>query len=485
MEVILLHGPSGTIHFASHTAGSIFGEGATLSKSSLLDRIHENDRERVHTLFTDATLHGDRVPPVTVRILRSDGEIRWVVLFTVAVKDSVGKVIELHSTLRDVTQQIVLRERLVERETLAHMTNVLAKVGGWYAEIDSGRLYWSDELRQIYEVDEQHAPFEFGSDLTPTDDRLAAFFTPEDLARMRAVAQQVVASNEPQTLELPMTTAKGHKRYVRIFMSVSFDGVGPKRIYGATQDITEIKQRESELTRLVRELTIQNDRLEEFGHLVSHQLRAPATNIASIVSLLDDTTDADEARSLVGKLGEAAELLRRTLDEAGNAIRVHRTVAPEVEPIYVRDVVLGIKTQLAQTFEDLGASLEIDTDEVPVVHYPRVYLETVLRHLISNALRFAQQGTPIIISVRSMLHEGLPVIEVSDTGVGIDLSKHGNRMFRLGTTFHRQASGRGLGLFMVRTIVESLGGEIDVESAPNQGTTFRLSLHRYRAEEAE
>ena len=483
VEVILLHGPAGSIHFASHTAPTIFGQDANVSKANLLEYVHENDRKRVNTMFTDAALHGDRVPPVTVRIVRADKQERWVVLFTVAVKDSVGKVIELHSTLRDVTQQISLRERIVERETLSHMTNVLAQVGGWFAEIATGRLYWSDELMHLYELEGDNAPFAFDDDLVPTDDRLLEFYSQHDLDRLRKAGAEVIASGDPQTLEMPMTTAKGAKRHVRIFLSVSSENGVPVRIYGATQDITEIYQRERELSRLVRELTIQNDRLEEFGHLVSHQLRAPSTNIASLATLLRETEDADELRGLHRALGDAVKLLTRTLDEVGEALRVHREIVPDAERLDLREVVLTIKGQLSHSIEDIGATITIDSESLPSVTYPRLYLESIIRHLIVNALRFAHEKRPLEITIRSFVKDGIPMLDVTDNGSGIDLDRHGERMFRLGTTFHRHASGRGVGLFMVRTIVESLGGEISVESTPGEGTTFHVSLYRHATED--
>ena len=484
VEVILLHGPAGLIHFASHTAPTIFGQDATLSKSNLLEYVHDNDRQRVQKLFTDAALRGDRVPPVTVRIVPADQKERWVVLFTVAVKDSVGKVIELHSTLRDVTQQIMLRERIVERETLSHMTNVLAQVGGWFAEIATGRLYWSDELKHLYELDGNDEPFAFDDELVPTDDRLLEFYSKHDLERLRLAGAEVIETGVPQTLEMPMTTARGGKRHVRIFLSASYDNGVPTRIYGATQDVTEIFERERELGRLVRELTIQNDRLEEFGHLVSHQLRAPSTNIASLADVLMETEDEDELRTLHRALGDAVKLLTRTLDEVGEALRVQREIVPDAEELNLRDVILTIQGQLSHSIEDIGAGVTIDTDALPMVTYPRVYLESIIRHLLVNALRFAHTDRPLEITIRSYEQNGVPMLDISDNGSGIDLDLHGERMFRLGTTFHRHSSGRGVGLFMVRTIIESLGGEITVESELNTGTTFHLSMHRYAMEEA-
>lgn len=476
-EVIVLHSPSGIIHYVSHLGALIFGASSSLVGRSLIDRFHADDQERVRKTFSEAALNAATVPPMTVRVVGDGGEIRWVVLFTVAVKDGAGKVIELHSTMRDVTQQIQLRDRIVEYDTLAFTTNELAKVGGWYHDIDTGVTYWTDELRAMYEVDEQ---------FVPTGDSIRGFFTQEDFDRMINAMSLASTSEQPSVLEVPAHLSGRRIKWMRVFFSVDRREGNASRIYGATQDITEIKEREQELERLVRELTHQRDRLEEFSHLVSHQLRAPLTNLTSLVSLLRDTTDDDERLKLENTMIDAVGGLERTLEEIGEAVRIRNMIAPKHEKIYVRDLVLSVKAQLAQSIRDSEATIEIDTDDVPVVEYPAVYLESILRHLVSNALRFANPDRSPVVSVATYLDDDHDIVlEVKDNGLGIDLRRHADRMFRLGSTFHRSSSGRGVGLFMVKTMVESLGGEISIQSSPSEGTIFTIALHKHRAEEVE
>lgn len=474
-EVIVLHSPSGNIHYVSHLASTVFATSAKLAGTSLLARVHEDDRQRVSALFSDAAAVTKQVAPMTIRLRGDDGRIVWSVLFTVAVKDATGRVIELHSTLRDVTHQMQLRDRIVERDTLAHTTNTLAKVGGWFYDLRTSEAFWSDEVRRIHEVDEE---------FSPNAESVKQFFSSDDVDRMEQAMLHSISTGMASVVESRLLLNDDRHKWIRVFFSIERQENGePARLYGATQDITEIKEREDELERLVRELADQRDRLEEFSHLVSHQLRAPVTTLTSIVSLLRETPDAEERTLLEASMFDAIGLLERTMGEIGDAVRIRNEVAPKKERVYIRDVVMTVKAQLAASIRDAGATVEIDTDDVPVVDYPVLYLETVIRHLISNALRFAhpERAPHVVISTYLNSTKDI-VLEVEDNGVGIDVERHRERLFRLGGTFHRNASGRGTGLFMVKTMVESLGGSVSLASTPEKGTKVQVVLLRQDSE---
>lgn len=473
-EVIVLHSPSGNIHYVSHLASAVFASTAKLAGTSLLERVHVDDRERVVTMFSDAATLTKHVSPTTIRLVGDDGRLVWSVLFTVAVKDATGRVIELHSTLRDVTHQMQLRDRIVERDTLAHTTNTLAKVGGWYHDLKTNETFWSEEVRRIHEVEEE---------FTPNSESIRRFFTAEDLDRMEQAMLNSISNGLASVVESKLFLPGNRQKWIRVFFSIERNNGEPTRLYGATQDITEIKEREDELERLVRELADQRDRLEEFSHLVSHQLRAPVTTLTSIVSLLRETEEPEERMHLETSMFDAISSLERTLGEVGEAVRIRNEIAPKKERVYIRDVVMTVKAQLAASIRDAGATIEIDTDDVPVVDYPVLYLETVIRHLISNALRFAHpERAPHIVISTHLNAENDVVLEVDDNGVGIDMDRHRDRLFRLGGTFHRNASGRGTGLFMVKTMVESLGGNVGLISTRDHGTKVKVVLLRQNSE---
>ncbi len=472
-EVILLHSPSGQIHFASHAAPLVFGEGERLGGQNFLDKVHVDDRSRVRDLFMEAATRGAHPIPITIRIKRYLQDDAWVVLFCVAVKDGSGRVIELHTTLRDVTQQIALRDKIIESDKLSHMTNLLAKVGGWYYDVETQYMHWSEEIRKLHEV---------SNEFEPTMENSIQFYDDHDMATLRHLATEAVETGEMKAAEVPMTTAQNNKKWIRVIFRASHEEGVPTRLYGASQDITEIKNREQELASVVMELTDQRDQLEEFSHIMSHQLRAPITNLSPLVLLLAETRDDRERNDVQATLKDAVEALRMLFDDVSTAVRVRYKERVLEERLNVAEIANHVLERIASSLRDAGATVRIHTEECPYVDYPSVYLQAILQQLITNAIRFAHSVRKVEVVIKSTMEDGRQVLIVRDNGAGIDLERFGQKMFRLRSTFHRQSSGRGVGLFMIRTIVEALGGEIEVDSQPDVGSVFKIILHTNRSE---
>jgi signal transduction histidine kinase len=101
-------------------------------------------------------------------------------------------------------------------------------------------------------------------------------------------------------------------------------------------------------------------------------------------------------------------------------------------------------------------------------------MESILLNFTSNALKYRNPNVPLVITIESDVEAGKPILKVSDNGLGIDLAKHGEQLFGMYKTFHGNPTARGIGLFMTKNQVESLGGKISVESEPNKGTAFKI-----------
>src|SRR5690606_10013218 len=112
----------------------------------------------------------------------------------------------------------------------------------------------------------------------------------------------------------------------------------------------------------------------------------------------------------------------------------------------------------------------------PVVEYPKTYLESIFHNLISNAIKYRSMERRLTIHVETEKINNRIVLKVSDNGMGIDLEKYGKLVFGLRKTFHRGSNSKGVGLFMTKTQIETLGGEIRVESDVDKGSTFIVTF---------
>jgi signal transduction histidine kinase len=140
-------------------------------------------------------------------------------------------------------------------------------------------------------------------------------------------------------------------------------------------------------------------------------------------------------------------------------------------------VVSEILQKLYASFRAQIIEKEVMVEEdlvLPIISYPKIYLESILHNLIGNAIKYSRPGVRPFLRIRTFLEEGKTVLEVQDNGLGIDLEKYGSQVFKLKKIFHKGFDSKGVGLFITKTQIETFGGEITVKSTPGEGSTFTV-----------
>jgi signal transduction histidine kinase len=131
---------------------------------------------------------------------------------------------------------------------------------------------------------------------------------------------------------------------------------------------------------------------------------------------------------------------------------------------------------LQGTILESGAKIKHDYKAVSDIHFPEKYIDNIIFNLIENALKYRSPERALELNLRSYINDGHIYVDVSDNGLGIDLNKHGSKIFRLRKTFHSHPHARGFGLFQVKNQLEAIGGTINVKSEPGVGSTFTVRL---------
>jgi signal transduction histidine kinase len=246
---------------------------------------------------------------------------------------------------------------------------------------------------------------------------------------------------------------------------------------GTTVDITDRKDAEAERERLIRELSEKNTELEQFTYTVSHDLKAPLITIKGFLGFLgEDVYSGNQERvdRDVSRITEAVDKMHRLLGELLELSRIGRMMnAPE--PIPFRELVDDALTLLEGRLQSVPVKLFI-SDELPIVYGDRQRLLEVTQNLIDNAIKFSagQQTAMIEIGTHGSENDKV-VLFVRDNGIGIS-SEHYERIFGLFHKLDPRADGTGVGLSLVKRIVEFHGGRIWVESEIGNGTTFYFAL---------
>ena len=241
------------------------------------------------------------------------------------------------------------------------------------------------------------------------------------------------------------------------------------------KDFTERKLQELERSDLVTDLLRRNKDLEQFSYIVSHNLRAPVANISGLAAELNDPAlEADEIAKLSGYLMTSAKKLDGVITDLNMVLQAKRELHEVRDSVILSGIMSDVMFALSSEIDALGITFIIDFKVCDEIWTVKSYLYSIFYNLVSNAIKYSRPGFPLIIEVCSKMENGLVTIAFKDNGLGIDLHCYGEHLFGLYKRFHPHIEGKGMGLFMVKTQLETLGGNISVKSIVNKGSEFFL-----------
>jgi PAS domain S-box-containing protein len=255
------------------------------------------------------------------------------------------------------------------------------------------------------------------------------------------------------------------------------------------RDITERKRAEEEIieqnTRLLaltEDLRRKNNQLEEFTQIVSHNLRSPVGNIVTLLNFCENATSETEKSEYFTLLKEASTITLSMLNELNDVLKIKQNKNIDKDELQFEQVLLQVKAMLNAKITSLSADIRYDFSLAPVIHYPRIYLESILLNLLSNSLKYHHPDRKPVVTFKTCISNGNLILETSDNGLGINLQRYGHHIFKLRKTFHRHPESRGIGLFMIKNQIEAMGGEITLSSKESEGSTFFINFNKHQTD---
>ena len=240
---------------------------------------------------------------------------------------------------------------------------------------------------------------------------------------------------------------------------------------------TERTEYEARLEKANKELIQQNDQLNQYSYIISHNLRAPIVTLLGLVSILNQTHDDPvETEAIVSHIQKSAHHLDTVIKDLNHVLSVtdKNAIMSSVNLVEEFDIV---KFLLKNEITESGAIITCDFSDYPFVYSIKSYIHNIMYNLLSNALKYKKADKAPHITILSYKHQsGMMCIEFTDDGIGVDLDKFRDKLFGFYKRFHTHVEGKGLGLHLVKKQIDSLDGRIEVESVVDKGTTFRVLL---------
>jgi PAS domain S-box-containing protein len=242
------------------------------------------------------------------------------------------------------------------------------------------------------------------------------------------------------------------------------------------QDITQAKNDELEKNKLIKKLLEQNEGLLRFSYIVSHNLRGPVASLLGLVQLIDKSKILDEhTLSVINHINTSSLKLDEVIRDLSKILEIQNEGGQHMEWIPMEEIISYVTQELRNLITEHNAKINFNFSKNPSCYSIRRYIQSIILKLVANGIKYHDSRVPEI-TIESFKQDNHFGLLVKDNGVGIDLKKHQEKIFSLYQRFHNHVEGKGFGLYMVKTQVESLGGSIEVESTPGIGTTFKILL---------
>ena len=299
--------------------------------------------------------------------------------------------------------------------------------------------------------------------------------------------ERVIQTGKSTHYEVKANSDKIGDGYFAIDMIPLTDKIGNvANVLTITKDVTHIRENElilketiAKLDKLTKRLEFKRNTLQDFAYIVSHNLRSPTGNLIALMDIYKRTEDPEKKEFLMSKFFDVAVQLAVTVQDLSEVLNINQNKEVERENLSFRTVLENQITNNISEIMRLNAHVHYDFSECESINYPKIYLDSILLNLLTNALKYSSTDrTPEISFTTNIDANGLITLYCKDNGLGIDLKKYGSKIFSLHKTFHQRADARGVGLFITKQQIKSLGGDIEVQSEPNVGTTFIIKFNK-------
>lgn len=243
------------------------------------------------------------------------------------------------------------------------------------------------------------------------------------------------------------------------------------------KDVTEERKQEKEKEQLIRELTQNNKDLKQFSYITSHNLRAPLSNLIGLLNLIEDINITDsELLEIINGFKKSTHLLNETINDLVKIIVIKDQISIQKETVSINEVLEHVFSQLHFQIEQSKPILKLNFESIDTIYTNKAYLESILMNLLTNSIKYKSENKKLKISISTKKVNNKTVVKFKDNGIGIDLQRNSDHIFGLYQRFHDYPDSKGLGLYLVKSQIESLGGSITVTSEVNKGTQFTLTF---------
>ncbi len=241
----------------------------------------------------------------------------------------------------------------------------------------------------------------------------------------------------------------------------------------------ERRKAEDEKEKLIFELTRNNENLRQFAFITSHNLRAPIANLLGLTNLMEDIkVENEELKEVIDLIKRSVYTFEDTIRDLNAILLIKGSAAMTLEEIDFAPIFERVKNQCGKLVTESEAKIYADFSKGPIVRFNKAYLESIILNLLTNAIKFRSLDRDLEIWIKTEEDDEDVILYFNDNGMGVDAVLQKNKLFKLYHRFHPHIEGRGLGLYLVKSQIDALGGSIEIDSQVEEGARFTLKFKK-------
>ncbi|KLT68269.1 MULTISPECIES: PAS domain-containing sensor histidine kinase [Flavobacterium] len=435
------------------------------------DKIHPEDSIRMSIKLYSFIEQKTEKWQDQYRFRCADGTYKYVLDRGFLLKDENGRAIRMIGAIQDITKQKEEEQRLKLLETV--ITQSKDSILITEANSASGRIPKIVYINPAFSQMSGYQPNEIIGKSTNIFNKGPNSDSDELKKLLKAIKNE-----EECLIETIGYTKQKEEYWVRFSMIPIFNNEGVISHWISIQrDITDEKKLETEKEHLIRELTQNNKDLKQFSYITSHNLRAPLSNLIGLLNLIEDIPiENPELEEILAGFNKSTHLLNETINDLVKVIIIKDNPSMQKEEVSLKEVFENVFSQLSFQIELHKPIIKLKFDRVPLLNTNKAYIESILLNLLTNSIKYKSENRKLKISIIAEQIDHKAILTFKDNGIGIDLERNKDKVFGLYQRFHNYPDSKGLGLYLVKSQVETMGGTISIESEVNKGTTFTITF---------
>ncbi|MCP4975604.1 MAG: PAS domain-containing protein [Maribacter sp.] len=404
-----------------------------------------------------------------LQIVTEKGNEKWIITTGKPIYKN-DKCIGLVGTFQDINEQVITNKKTEENELLLRTLIDSLPMNVFVKDLDSRKILVNkSELNFLGLKHESEA-------LGKTD----FDFLNKKNAQIGREEDIMVMENGIPMLKKETTNIKKDGTTTSFLTSkIPIKGANGKitGLVGLSLDISDLKKKEEELKNLINVTSLQNKKLVNFAHIVSHNLRSHTANFSMLLEFLVSEKDEEEKQNLINMLVEASDHLLETLNNLNEVVVINTNVNLKKQNICLNKKIKSVEKNLSVFLKNKNVNIINNIgDNVKIKAIP-AYLDSILTNFFTNSVMYKSPDRDPIIKLSSSSENGYTILSISDNGLGIDLKKYGDKLFGMYKTFHNNPDAKGIGLFLAKNQIEAMNGKITTSSEVGKGTTFNIHFN--------